>query len=164
MRNRAGYFAAVLFAIGVFTAVSSLAALVEAADRPSRSVLIIDTTRAPVRFEVEVVADEAARSRGLMYRKQLGRNAGMLFEFPDDDYRVFWMKNTILPLDMLFIRKDGTVSSIAADTTPYSESPISSTEPVRAVLEINSGRAAALGIVPGSRVHGSFFAGGRDKP
>ena len=71
------------------------------------------------------------------------------------------MKNTILPLDMIFIRSDGTISSIAPNATPYSTASIPSTEPVRAVLEINAGRAAALGIEPGDKVHGAIFRNGR---
>src|SRR5215470_3428873 len=135
-----------------------------ASDRLPHSTLIIDAKAGPVRFNVEFAADETARSRGLMYRTHLGEDAGMLFEFPDDHYRVFWMKNTIVPLDMLFIRKDGTISSIAANTTPYSENEISSTEPVRAVLEVRAGRAAALGIVPGKKVHSAFFEDAKARP
>ena len=138
---------------------SSLVVAAHAAVRLPHAVLSIDGKHGPVRFDVEVAADDATRERGLMFRTSLAKNAGMLFEFPGDDYRNFWMKNTILPLDMLFIRKDGTISSIAADATPYSEDVISSTEPVRAVLEINAGRAAELGIVPGDKVHGAVFGG-----
>jgi uncharacterized membrane protein (UPF0127 family) len=93
-----------------------------------------------------------------MFRKHLDPNSGMLFDFHDDHFRSFWMKNTYLPLDMLFIRADGTISSIAAQTTPLSEAVINSREPVRAVLEINGGRSAALGIRPGEKVHSPVFA------
>ncbi|MBV8800843.1 MAG: DUF192 domain-containing protein [Alphaproteobacteria bacterium] len=122
------------------------------------SQIVIDTPKGPVRLEVEVAADSASRMRGLMYRTHLAANSGMLFDFHRDDFCNFWMKNTVLPLDMIFIRADGTISSIAANTTPYSEKTISSTEPVRAVLEINGGRAAALGIRPGEKVHNPAFA------
>jgi uncharacterized membrane protein (UPF0127 family) len=121
------------------------------------AVLIIDSAQGPKRFTVEIAADEPSRMQGLMFRKSLAPDSGMLFEFPDDHFRSFWMKNTILSLDMLFIRADGTISSIAANTTPYSEAEILSKEPVRAVLEINGGRSAALGIVPGARVHHAVF-------
>ena len=92
-----------------------------------------------------------------MYRTQLPADAGMLFDFHDDHFRAFWMKNTPLPLDMLFIRADGTISSILPNAKPLSEEPITSREPVRAVLEINGGRAAALDIQPGEKVHNAAF-------
>lgn len=123
----------------------------------SRSTVVIDTPRGPVRFQVEVAADSQSQVRGLMYRTRLPANAGMLFDFHNDDFRAFWMKNTPLPLDMLFIRADGTISSIEPDTRPMSEAPITSREPVRAVLEINGGRAAALGIEPGEKAHNAAF-------
>jgi uncharacterized membrane protein (UPF0127 family) len=122
------------------------------------STVVIDSARGPARFDVEVAGDDASRMRGLMYRTQLNPNAGMLFDFHDDHFRSFWMKNTYLPLDMLFIRADGTISSIAANTTPMSEAVINSREPVRAVLEVNGGRAAALGIHAGEKVHAAIFA------
>lgn len=92
-----------------------------------------------------------------MYRNRLAADAGMLFDFHNDDFRAFWMKNTPLPLDMVFIRADGTISSISSNAKPMSEEPITSHEPVRAVLEINGGRAAALDIQPGERVHNAAF-------
>lgn len=119
--------------------------------------VIIDAVGGPVRFSTEVVADEASQEKGLMYRTRLAPDAGMLFDFHVPEPQTFWMKNTVLPLDMIFIRADGTISSIAPDAVPYSETPIPSTEPVRAVLEINAGRAAALGIEPGQRVHSAIF-------
>ena len=122
------------------------------------STVLIDSTRGPVRFDVEIAGDDSSRARGLMFRNRLDPNAGMLFDFHDDHFRSFWMKNTYLPLDMLFIRADGSISSIAANTVPMSEAVINSSEPVRAVLEINGGRAAALGIRPGERIHGTIFS------
>jgi uncharacterized membrane protein (UPF0127 family) len=123
-----------------------------------RSTVIVDTPRGPVKLAVEVAADDTSRLRGLMYRKSLDANSGMLFDFYDNQFRDFWMKNTYLPLDMIFIRGDGTVSSVAPNATPLSERIISSQEPVRAVLELNAGRAAALDIRPGERVHNAVFA------
>jgi uncharacterized protein len=122
-----------------------------------RSSLSIDTPHGPVRFVVEVAADDSSRMKGLMFRKEMASDAGMLFEFPSEHFRSFWMKDTILPLDMLFIRSDGTISSIAENTAPLSENVITSREPVRAVLEINGGRSAALGIHPGEKVQGAIF-------
>ncbi len=121
------------------------------------STVAVDTPNGAVRFNVEVAEDNASQMRGLMYRTHLAADAGMFFDFHDDHLRAFWMKNTVLPLDMLFIRADGTISSIAANATPYSVKAITSSEPVRAVLEINGGRAAALDIKPGEKVHSVAF-------
>lgn len=121
------------------------------------SPLAIDTARGPVRFTVELAADPASEARGLMFRKTMAAGAGMLFDFHEPRPVTFWMKNTILPLDMIFIRAGGTVSTVAANAVPYSERPIPSAEPVRAVLEIDAGLAKALGIEPGARVHHAIF-------
>lgn len=121
------------------------------------SVVVIDTTRGPVRFSVEMASDKASQERGLMYRRSLAPNAGMLFDFQQPKMVTFWMRNTIIPLDMIFIRADGTVSTIHANAVPYALTPIPSAEPIRAVLEINGGRSATLGIQPGNRVHNPIF-------
>ena len=121
----------------------------------------IDTAKGHADFVVEVAADDATRERGLMFRKKMAANAGMLFDFHQPVMPTFWMKDTILPLDMVFIRADGTVSSIAADAVPFSLTSIPSGEPVRAVLEINAGRAKALDIKQGDKVHAKIFDGGR---
>ena len=136
----------------------AFAAVAASASRPlQHSVLVVDTPQGPARFVVEIAADNASRMKGLMFRKEMPPDSGMLFEFPDDHFRSFWMKNTILPLDMLFIRADGKISSIAENTKPYSLDVVTSREPVRAVLEINAGRSAALGITAGEKVHSAFF-------
>ncbi|HSZ75173.1 MAG TPA: DUF192 domain-containing protein [Rhizomicrobium sp.] len=119
--------------------------------------ITIDTDNGPVAFTVEMATTPDTQEAGLMFRKTMAPNWGMLFDFHRNVMVSFWMKNTILPLDMLFIRKDGTISSIAPDTTPYSTDSIPAAEPIRAVLEINAGRAAALGILPGEKVHGAIF-------
>ena len=122
--------------------------------------VVIDTPKGPVTFKVEVAADETSRKKGLMFRTKLAPDAGMLFDFREEGLQIFWMKNTPLPLDMLFIRADGTISEIAENTVPYSEEPIPSSGPVRAVLEINGGRAHALGIEAGEKVHAEIFQNG----
>ncbi|HEX3432227.1 MAG TPA: DUF192 domain-containing protein [Rhizomicrobium sp.] len=126
-------------------------------DKLPVTTVIIDSTHGPAKFHVEVAADPASQEKGLMFRKSLAPDAGMLFDFHTPDFQTFWMKNTVIPLDMVFIRADGTISSIAPNATPYSETPIPSYEPVRAVLEINGGRAAQLGILPGEHVHNALF-------
>jgi uncharacterized membrane protein (UPF0127 family) len=120
----------------------------------------IDTQKGPATFDVEVAGDPASQEKGLMFRTELAPDAGMLFDFHQPSMQVFWMKNTPLSLDLLFIRQDGTVSTIAANAVPYSEDRIPSSEPVRAVLEINGGRAYELGIQPGDKVHAAIFGNG----
>ena len=109
------------------------------------------------RFEVEVARTPEEHERGLMFRDAMAPDHGMLFDFADPQPVAFWMKNTKLPLDMLFIGADGRVTGIKTDATPYSEDPIPSPGPVRAVLEVNAGTARRLGIRPGDRVSGSIF-------
>lgn len=121
------------------------------------TMVLIDSGHGPVKIQAEVAADPVSQEKGLMFRKSMAPDAGMLFDFHKPDFQTFWMKNTVLPLDMIFIRADGTISSIAPNATPYSETPIPSYEPVRAVLEINAGRAAQLGILPGNHVHAAIF-------
>jgi uncharacterized protein len=119
--------------------------------------VVIDAGNGPAAFTVEVAADEASRHKGLMFRTELAPDAGMLFDFRKPAPQSFWMKNTPISLDMIFIRADGTIATIATNTIPYSEEPIWSTEPVRAVLEIKGGRAEELGIRPGQTVHAEIF-------
>jgi uncharacterized membrane protein (UPF0127 family) len=87
-----------------------------------------------------------------MFREHLDPNAGMLFIYPDERPRTFWMKNTPLPLDIIFIAADGEVVHVAADARPYDETIIESLAPAKAALEIQGGLAAQLGIVPGAVV------------
>jgi uncharacterized protein len=117
----------------------------------------LDTDHGSETFQVEIAADDASRERGLMFRKSMEADHGMLFVFPVVEGVAFWMKNTKLPLDMIFIRGDGTVSSVAPNAVPYSTQEIPSAEPIKAVLELNGGRAEALGIVPGDVVHAKAF-------
>ncbi|HWA41745.1 MAG TPA: DUF192 domain-containing protein [Hypericibacter adhaerens] len=103
-------------------------------------------------FRVELARTEAERELGLMYRQKLAPDAGMLFLYPTDRPVAFWMKNTLIPLDMLFIKRDGTILSIAERAVPLSEATIPSAGPVAAVLELNGGTVSHLGIKPGDRV------------
>ena len=112
-------------------------------------------------FGVELATNDAERSRGLMYRKQLPEGHGMLFDFEQDQPVAFWMHNTYVSLDMIFIRGDGRILRIAENTTPLSDSLIPSGGPVRAVLEVIAGTARKFGIAPGDRVTGSIFGKGR---
>ena len=119
--------------------------------------LEIATRKGVVVLEVEVARTPKQRETGLMYRKSMPERQGMLFDFETTQPVYMWMKNTFIPLDMLFIRTDGTIARIEAMTTPFSERTISSGEPVRAVLELNGGAAQRLGIAPGDRVSTSLF-------
>ncbi len=103
-------------------------------------------------FAVELATNDAERSRGLMFRKELPEGRGMLFIFDRDEPVSFWMHNTFISLDMIFIRKDGRILRIAESTDPMSDRLIPSGGPVRAVLEVIGGTAHKLGIEPGDRV------------
>lgn len=108
-------------------------------------------------FQVEVARNDADRAQGLMFRRSMPADRGMLFDFGRVEPVSMWMQNTYIPLDMLFIRPDGTIARIASDTEPLSTRTISSGEPVLAVLELNAGTAARLGIKPGDRVEHPVF-------
>jgi hypothetical protein len=103
-------------------------------------------------FSVEVVDNDADRAKGLMYRKELPEGRGMLFDFHRDQEVSFWMQNTYIPLDMIFIRGDGQILRIEENTEPLSTRMIPSRGPVRAVLEVIGGTSRKLGIAPGDRV------------
>ena len=103
-------------------------------------------------FQVEVAKGPIEQGRGLMFRTAMGADEGMLFPINPPRMAGFWMRNTVIPLDLLFIAPDGRILNIAANAVPYDETSLKSAAPVKAVLELNGGRAAALGIVPGDRV------------
>lgn len=108
-------------------------------------------------FSVEIADNDAEREKGLMYRKELPEGQGMLFDFHRDQEVSFWMQNTYIPLDMVFIRGDGRILRIAENTEPMSTRLIPSGGPVRAVLEVIGGTARKLGIAPGDRVASPVF-------
>jgi len=110
-------------------------------------------------FTVEIADTEQARERGLMFRKELPPGRGMLFDFHREQQVGFWMKNTLIPLDMIFIDGRGRIVSIAQDAKPMSEDVIMSGGQVRAVLEVDGGTARRLGIAPGDRVYNPIFSG-----
>ena len=108
-------------------------------------------------FSVELADNDAERAKGLMYRKELPEGRGMLFDFQRDQEVSFWMQNTYIPLDMIFIRGDGRILRIAENTEPLSTRLIPSNGPVRAVLEVIGGTAQKLGIAAGDRVAAPIF-------
>ena len=109
-------------------------------------------------FSVEVMANDADRAKGLMFRRELPDGQGMLFDFQRDQEVAMWMQNTYIPLDMLFINADGRIRRIAENTTPLSTATIPSGGPVRGVLEVIGGTARKFGIKPGDRVAHPIFS------
>lgn len=108
-------------------------------------------------FTVEMALGDEERSIGLMHRRELASDSGMLFDFGRDDIVTMWMKNTILSLDMVFIKADGTVAHVVEQTTPFSLATISSRVQVRAVLEVPAGTVKRLGVKPGDRIRNVIF-------
>jgi len=121
------------------------------------SLLVIETAGGPQSFQVEVAATPEQRQRGLMYRTRLAADAGMLFLYDEDRQVRMWMKNTLVPLDMIFIRRDGTVESVVERTIPLSTTVVASQGDVAAVLEVAGGTVARLGIKPEDRVRHTYF-------
>jgi uncharacterized membrane protein (UPF0127 family) len=112
-------------------------------------------------FHVEIARSAAQQSQGLMYRRRMAADAGMLFLHGTPRRASMWMKNTFIPLDMVFIAPNGRIDQIVERTTPHSEEVIASANPVAAVLELNGGTVSRLGIRPGDRVlHQAFAAPG----
>jgi uncharacterized membrane protein (UPF0127 family) len=108
-------------------------------------------------LSVEIADTPQLRERGLMFRHRLPEDRGMLFLYGTAHPVAMWMKNTYIPLDMVFVRADGTVSEVRSGTVPHSLDVIQSTEPVKAVLEVASGVAGRLGLERGAVVRHSFF-------
>jgi uncharacterized protein len=109
-------------------------------------------------FSVELATNELERERGLMFRKELPDGYGMLFDFHTEQPANFWMRNTYISLDIIFIKADGHILHIAENCKPMSDDLIPSGGPVRGVLEVIAGTARRLGIAAGDTVTGSFFA------
>ena len=114
--------------------------------------IVLKTETGDHRFEIEVVDTDQERARGLMYRRSLPKNGGMLFLYDRPLNAVMWMKNTIIPLDMVFIARDGTVHRIESNAEPFSTDRISSEGVVVGVLELNGGEAQRIGLKRGDRV------------
>jgi uncharacterized protein len=118
-----------------------------------RQVTLCITSGAKTRaFTVEVAGTVAEQAKGLMFRTELADDAGMIFPFPQPRPASFWMKNTVIPLDIIFVRSNGTIESVAENTVPYSMDSVVSGEAVAAVLELRGGLTAELGIAAGDKV------------
>jgi len=108
-------------------------------------------------FTVEIADEPGERAQGLMHRESLPSGAGMLFVYDEAGSPSFWMRDTLIPLDMIFLRPDGTVQHVHSEAVPGDETPISGGDGVLAVLEINGGLAEAMGIAPGTELRHPAF-------
>lgn len=145
-------------ALLAFSGACAASPQIDQQDHPS---LLADLPRSEVRvetrggrhtFQVWVADNDLSRRQGLMYIKELPQDQGMLFLFDRPAFASFWMKNTYLSLDIIFIAPDGTVANIAHETLPLSLASIQSVAPVAAVLELLAGTAARIGLAAGDRV------------
>jgi uncharacterized membrane protein (UPF0127 family) len=137
----------------VLLALSPAAVAQEAALEP----LEIVTSSGTHQFSVEVMRTDEQRARGLMHRRFMAQDRGMLFDFKREEPVAMWMKNTYLSLDMVFIDKSGKVVNVAENTEPLSERIVPSSGPVLAVLELNAGTARRIGLKAGDRLRHSLF-------
>ena len=142
--------------------IAILSVVVPALAAPAeRECLLIEVQSGVASFRVEIADTPETMSLGLMWRTSLGEDQGMLFVYDPPRHTSFWMKNTLIPLDMLFIGVDGRVHRIEYNTQPLSLESIPSGIPVRAVLEIAAGVADKVGVQPGDRVHHAVFGDSR---
>ena len=125
-----------------------------------KSELTIETAGGKRHFAIEEAKTPQQMAQGLMYRRAMAADAGMLFEYERAQPAAFWMKNTLIPLDMLFIGADGTVLDIHERAVPLSLDPIGTDKPVLGVLELNGGTVSRLGIKRGDRIDHPIFAKG----
>ena len=140
----------------------ALLALLVVAARPAAAAPDLEklsfVTRSGVHdYSVEVMRTPAQHAKGLMFRRYMPDDRGMLFDFGRSEIVNMWMKNTYIPLDMVFVGADGKVATIAADTEPMSERTISSGAPVIGVVELNAGAAAKMGLAVGDEVRHPMF-------
>lgn len=124
---------------------------------PRLETVEIVSSRGRARFQVEIAATRAEQAKGLMFRRSLAPDRGMLFVYKRPQPAAYWMKDTLIPLDIIFIQPDGKILSIVRNARPHDETPLPSGGLVLGVLEIAGGRAAQLGVLPGDRVLHRIF-------
>ena len=146
-------------ALIVVLAMASLVRANEPVYLPSEPLVIETTGGKTLTFNAEIADDDAKRSHGMMFRRSMEEHEAMLFVWPAPYEAGMWMRNTYIPLDMLFIAADGRIVYIARETVPHSLDVISAGQKVRAVLEIRGGASARLGISEGDLVRHHVFAG-----
>lgn len=149
--------AILIFFAGIDQGMFALALEGESFKQQGAGKLTLDTANGPHEFNVEIMRTVEEREKGLMFRKYLPANRGMLFDFQSEQPIAMWMKNTYIPLDMIFISRRGKVTSIYENAEPFSENIISSNGPVYAVLEVNGGIAAKIGLKIGDHVNNPLF-------
>ena len=139
--------APVLRRAGVALAIAAVALPLAACSDEGK--LVLHSSTGDYSFNVEVVDTDATRAQGLMYRTELADDAGMLFDFKAEREVSFWMRNTFIPLDMIFVGSDGVVKNIHVNAVPHDVTGIPSEGPVQFVLEIPGGRSVEIGLKPG---------------
>lgn len=149
--------AAQFFRLLIISFLLALSASAVARADPATEIARITTSTGEHDFHVEIADTPKTRARGLMLRKSMPENHGMLFDFGAERPVSMWMKNTYIPLDMVFIGRNGRVVGVATDTEPLSERIITSPEPAFAVLELNAGAARRIALVPGDKVRHRMF-------
>lgn len=142
--GRAAFAALLVFVSGMIAEVHATAL--------EKQPLTFVTANGKHTITVEVADTEQARTTGLMFRRSIGADEGMIFVYADDEVITMWMKNTYIPLDMIFVRSNGVIHRIETDTEPLSERVIDSGGKVRAVIEMMAGSAERLGLKPGDKV------------
>ena len=155
--SRRSWLSRVAIAFAAALAWAAAATLARPAFADPLEALTISTQTGDHAFSVEIAATPATRERGLMNRRFMPMDRGMLFEFERDGPVAFWMKNTYIPLDMIFLSRAGVVTNVVANAEPLSERVIPSGPPCAAVLEVNGGVAAAIGVKVGDHVRHAFF-------
>jgi uncharacterized membrane protein (UPF0127 family) len=138
--------------MAVRLAVFALATLLLAACSNAESRLVLHTAKGDFTFTVEIADDAAEQIQGLMFRDHLAADAGMLFDYGQERLTAFWMQNTLIPLDMIFIGADGVVKNIHVNARPMDTTSIPSKFPVRFVLEIAGGRSQEIGLAVGDKM------------
>ena len=147
--------------VGVLAAcVLTFARAMASAEECRDDVVMFRSDAGMARFRVELADDKAERAKGLMHRKTLSQSAGMLFVYPQPQRVGFWMKNTLIPLDMIFLDETGVVRKVHSDARPLDETPIMGGNDIFAVLEINGGLARKIGIAEGWQMRHPSFAQG----
>lgn len=134
------------------TLVSLLALLALAACASAEDRLVLHTAKGDYTFRIEIADTNEERAKGLMFRNELAPDAGMLFDYGKEQEASFWMQNTLIPLDMIFIGADGVVKTIHVNAKPLDTTPIPSGVPIRFVLEVPGGRSKEIGLAIGDRM------------